>query len=421
MDAFYKQVEEAVREPGNPLLEAEIRKLAERQGPITFAEFMELALYHPEHGYYRSEGEKLGPRGDFCTSPETHPVFGTLIGMQLEQMWTALGAPEEFTVVEVGAGNGSLCSQILRYACSSELHRHLRYVIVEKSAELAQKQREHLNGENLSGLARDELANVTWFEPTESSPLPSNVTGCYISNELLDAFPVHRVTMREGKLREIYVGYDDTYFVDIVGDLSTLALAEYFDSLGIALGEGAKAEVNLAALEWIHRVADSLSAGFVITLDYGFPAEDLFSAKRSEGTLMSYFKHTCGVDPYARVGRQDMTTHVDFTSLISAGRTAGLKFAGLVSQSDFLTNLGLDGCIAALGRSNLSPAVYYDNKFAMRRLVTPDGLGKFKVLVQQKGLVEAELDCFNPCNDRKRELITGKRGLEVPLLMPSTE
>lgn len=413
MEMFSKASGNAAGQPTTLLLEAEIRERIRRQGPITFAEFMELALYHPEHGYYSSQGEKLGPRGDFYTSPETHPVFGVLIGRQLEQMWTALGAPEEFTVVEIGAGSGSLSAQIMQYARFSQLFPRLHYIIVEKSADLARRQRERL-GE----FASSPPGGVVWFEPMPATSLPSNVVGCFISNELLDAFPVHRVTMRAGALREIYVGEADGKLVDVVDELSTPALAEYFDDLGISLSEGARAEVNLAALDWIHQVASSLVAGFVITIDYGLPAEELYSTNLAEGTLMCYFRHTRGADPYIRVGEQDMTTHVDFTSLIRAGRRAGLKFVGLTTQHDFLINLGLEGYLAALERCHLSPAAYYDNKFAMRRLVNPDGLGRFKVLVQQKGLAGIELDCFNPCNDGKRELITGKRVPKVPLLAP---
>lgn len=400
-----------VAEPENRVLEAEICERIRRQGPMTFAAFMDLALYHPEHGYYSAIGEKIGPRGDFCTSPETHPVFGALIARQLEQMWSVLGAPDEFRVVEVGAGNGSLCAQIVRFAPHSEFHRRMRYEIVEKSAELVKRQRQ-----TLSHIAPDLLGKVSWFVPTESAPLPRIENGCFLANELLDAFPVHRVAMREGRLKEIYVGQEDGRLVDVVGELSTPDLARYFALLGIDLAEGIVAEVNLVAVKWIREVANALGAGFAITIDYGFPAEELFTSRRRQGTLMCYYRHTYSADPYARVGQQDMTTHVDFTSLIRAGREVGLGFVGFTTQADFLGNLGLDGFIAALDGLALSPAAFYDNKFAMRRLGNPEALGKFKALVQRKGAIASELDCFNSCNDRKRELITGKEKPEVPLL-----
>lgn len=416
METFQRTDGGMAEEPGNRLLEVEIRERIRRLGRITFAEFMDLALYHPKYGYYSCENKKLGARGDFSTSPETHPVFGFLMGRLIEQMWSSIGKPDEFTVVEMGAGNGTMCSQILSYARSSGFHLNLRYNIVEKSRELTERQRDHLN---TLGLLQE--GNVSWFDPTDGSPLPKNVVGCFVSNELIDAFPVHRVMMSDGQLREIYVAEDDGKLLDAVGELSTPALQEYFEDLGISLADGMKAEVNLAMLDWIRQVAESLDAGFVVTIDYGYSAEEMFSQNRRDGTLLTYFRHTFGTNPYVRVGLQDMTAHVDFTSLMRAGKRAGLEFMGLVSQADFLTSLGLEGAITSLERRNLTPAVYYDNKFAIRRLVSSDGLGKFKVLVQRKGVEWADLDCFNPCNDWKRELIIGRRELEVPLLDLSEE
>ncbi len=405
---------QVVAEQGDLLLESEIlgRIRQSKNKRITFAEFMDLALYHAAHGYYSRVGQKLGPRGDFYTSPEAHPVFGVLVGQQLEQMWQIMGRPERFTVVEMGAGSGAMCYQIWQHALASEFCTSLRYIIVEKSADLASRQREKLRGLPI------QAGRVAWFEPANDSPLPRDVVGCFLSNELVDAFPVHRVTVQSGRLREIFVGEADGKLVEVVGEPSTPDLEAYFGELSIRLDEGCVGEVNLKSLEWLRGVGDALSAGFVVTIDYGFAAEELYSAKRRQGTLMCYYRHTHGQNPYMRVGKQDMTAHVDFTSLIRTGRAVGLKFTGMVSQGEFLTNLGLEAYMAALDEKRVSSAAYYNNRFAMRGLANPDGLGRFKVLVQHKGLIEPALDCFNPCNDRKRKMAVGLDPLKVPLMEP---
>lgn len=373
----------------NPALEAEIKRRIIERGRITFAEFMDLALYHPRHGYYRTARQKIGPRGDFLTSPETHPVFGALVALQLEQMWRILGCPASFSVVEMGGGTGSLSRSVLEYSRKSlpGFYEALEYRIVERREA----------DEDL------EIGSST------------GLIGCFISNELVDAFPVHSVTFVDGQLMEVFVGLSGDTFVEDVGDPSTPELVTYFERLGLWPGNGFRGEVNLEAVRWMERVARALEKGFVLTIDYGFPAEELYSDKRRAGTLMCYYRHTYGQNPYVRVGAQDMTTHVDFTSLIHAGSRCDLRFTGMISQADFLSNLGLEGFANALGKAGLSPAIFYNNKFAMRRLVEAQGLGKFQVLVQHKGIVEPALDCFNPCNDRKRSLIAQRWMPFVPL------
>ena len=419
----------------NPALEAEIGRRIRERGRITFAEFMDLALYHPQHGYYRTNRQKIGPRGDFLTSPETHPVFGALVALQLEQMWRILGNPPVFTVVEMGGGTGALCRSILEYSQKSmpEFYEAVRYVVVERQGRdgeaqegdgqsLFPVQAEHRDKVLYTLEARTEFPLSLWERvgvraaPDASSQNPfveggnpealsTGVVGCFLSNELVDAFPVHAVTFADRQLREVFVGLSGDGFVEETGDPSTSELVAYFHRLGLWPGDGYRAEVNLEALGWMGRVARALDKGFVLTIDYGFPAEELYSDKRRAGTLMCYYRHTYSHNPFTRVGAQDMTTHVDFTSLIHAGLRHGLRFTGLISQADFLSNLGLEAFANALGNAGLAPAVYYDNKFALRRLVEAQGLGRFQVLVQHKGVVEPALDCLNPCNDRKRLLI----------------
>ena len=219
------------------------------------------------------------------------------------------------------------------------------------------------------------------------------IDGCFLSNELVDAFPVHRVVVQGGRLREIYVGERDGGFVDVPGDLSTPEIGEYFRNDGVELGEGQEAEVNLRAREWIGNVGRRLRKGFVLTIDYGCLAEELYAPWRSSGTIMCYHRHRASGDPYERVGEQDITAHVNFSQLIRGGEEAGLAFTGLVPQYRFLIGLGLLGEMeeAAKGMSELEGLKM---RLSLKHLIEPGmGMGEiFKVLVQHKGVDEPRLD-----------------------------
>ncbi|HLA19647.1 MAG TPA: SAM-dependent methyltransferase, partial [Dehalococcoidia bacterium] len=283
------------------------------QGALTFRDFMDAALYHSQHGYYRSRREKMGREGDYLTSPEVSPIFGVLLGRQLREMWQAMGEPRHFDVVEAGAGTGRLCRDILRWAHSHApgFRGALAYTIVEVSDALAERQRETL---------AEEGCDVRW-----SADLPDAVEGCLLSNELLDSFPVHRVSVREGALMEVFVGWDGARFVEELRPPSTPELESYFHRLGLLPGEGCLAEVNLAAPEWMRRAGRALRSGFLLTLDYGYEAHELYAPWRRDGTILCFYRHNAAGDPYARLGRQDITSHVDFTSLRQAGEESGLR------------------------------------------------------------------------------------------------
>ena len=322
----------------NEALKDIIRQRIAEAGAITFREFMALALYHPHHGYYCSSRQKMGRQGDYLTSPEVHPIFGWLVGRQLAQMWDVIGRPQAFTIVEMGAGSGALARDILDWA-----HRHapeffaaLEYRLVEVSDELAARQRRIVQE------ADERLEKASWLPSLEAIP-EASVVGCFLSNELADAFPVHRVTVRGGQLEEVYVDWRDRRFEESLGPPSAPALAEYFQRLGLLPGEDCQAEVNLDALEWMKAVGRALGRGFVMTFDYGYPADQLYAPWRRHGTFLCFYRHNPSTDPYARIGRQDMTSHVDFTSLIQAGQEAGLETLGLTTQAQFLDNLGIGG------------------------------------------------------------------------------
>ncbi len=373
------------------------------RGMIPFPSFMELVLYHPRHGYYASSAERIGPGGDYYTSPHVHPIFGKLISRQLRQMWEILGSPSPFTVVEMGAGKGLLCADILRASRDHwpEFYQSLVYVLAEISPALREKQRSFLS-------SFESETKIEWVSPDillKGKPF----SGCLVSNELIDAFPVHLVRQEDGRLAEIYVAYEDGRFREVPGPPSSPLLEEYLREYGTPLERGQRAEVNLKALEWLEGVSRSLRRGFVLTIDYGYEAAELYHPERRGGTLLCYFRHTTSSDPFQRIGLQDITAHVNFTALIRKGESLGLRKAGYTEQYKFLAALGLLQDLEDLEeRSRPSDPEFLKNKLAMRNFLIPGDMGTlFKVLVQYKGIeVQPELlgfrDPFRPLDDAEK-------------------
>ena len=358
--------------------EAEIcRRIAER-GAITFAEFMDVALYHPAGGYYTS-GERVGASGDFYTSPSTHPAFGALLAVQLFQMWELMGRPAPFTIAEAGAGNGLLCRDIVTAAAGipDGFARSLSYVCLDQRGNSGYER-------GLPGVSR-----------VVASGLPMRgVMGCVLSNELLDAMPVHQVTVEQGRLREVYVALDGKALVTQTGEPSTPLLSQRLAGLGLELAEGQTAEVNLALGDWVEAAAQSLERGFVLTIDYGRPAEDLYSAaERFRGTLTTFQRHLQTDRPLERIGQQDMSAQVDFTTLAGAGDQAGLDLLGYTTQAAFLRNLGLTHLEQRLTAG--SPRQAQASRVGMQELAKQGGVGDFKVLVQGKNVGKPELWGFH--------------------------
>lgn len=377
----------------NPALYQVIREKIQRSlhQRLTFADYMELALYHPEHGYYTSKDSIIGPGGDFITSPHLGHDFGELLAIQFVEMWQRLGRPVPFQLVEMGAGQGLIAADVLGY-----LQQHhpdcwaaLEYWIIEKSEALQAVQRQRLHA--WSGKIRwSALAAIATH----------TITGCWFSNELLDALPVHQVMVSDNGLQEIYVTLPETKtgpFRETLGGLSTPHLAKYFEFVEVDISQypaGYRTEVNLAALDWLTAVADRMARGFIVTIDYGYPASRYYSPARSQGTLQCYYQHSHHDDPYKYVGQQDITAHVDFTALQRQGEWCGLKTVGMTQQAMFLMALGLGDRLSRLSQNPTTVAT--DIQQALRRrdtlhqLINPMGLGNFIVLVQGKGLAEAE-------------------------------
>jgi SAM-dependent MidA family methyltransferase len=362
-------------------------------GRLTFARFMEMALYYPGEGYYTHQAGLIGVRGDFYTAPHLTPVFGQLIAKQIAEFWRNLNSPALFQIVEGGAGQGLLAGDILSYLRQHEpaLWPGLSYTIIEISTPLRLAQQRRLSaipgGEEL-------ISKVNWRDLADFSA--GEVSGVILSNELLDAFPVHLVTVDHAELREIYVRLDPETgeFTETVGPLSTPALAAYFDRLGLDLpgyGEGYRTEVNLGALGWLAQAAHALGQGYLLTIDYGYSADRRYHPLRRAGTLQCYTAHTVHANPYRNLGTQDITTHVDFTSLMLEGQAAGLRNEGLTNQALFLAGLGLAEKLAALSDpTTRPPGMTTKQKLAeyeaLHRLINPNGMGNFGVLIQSKNV-----------------------------------
>jgi SAM-dependent MidA family methyltransferase len=324
--------------------------------------------------------ERIGWSGDFYTSSDVHPILGQALARQAQQLDSLLGHPAPFTVIEMGAGKGLLARDFLQAADqSADFRSRLRYVLVERSPAMRQLQAHHLR----PWAARPGV--VAWVEDLRSLP-PASVVGLLFSNELPDAFPVHRIEMRDGDAREIFVRYADGRFIEELQPVTDAALAAHLAQLNLGLPDGSRAEVNLQALTWMEAVARAIDRGVAITIDYGHTTQDLYNADRSDGTLLCYYSQLTSENPYERVGEQDMTSHVDFSSLAAVGEAHGLHVTGYTNQLSFLMGLGVEDMIGRLEPE--SPEFR-----AAIHLLRPDGMGTtFKVLVQHKGIAKPRLD-----------------------------
>jgi SAM-dependent MidA family methyltransferase len=350
-------------------------------GPISFAEFMRECLYHPVHGYYSRKNARRF--GDYYTSVDVHPIFGRLLARQFSEMWELLGSPRPFVVAESGAGAGRLAGHIVDFSARElpEFYAALEYVAVERSiarrAELTARLADHAAAGHVSSAA----------EIPRAIPV-----GCIFSNELLDAFPAHRVVVENGALREICVGFAGARFTEVLREPSTPALERYFHEQGIALEEGQQAEVCLEACDWSEGAGRALERGFVLTIDYGHEARALYDQHHNRGTLLAYRDHAVTENLLDAPGEQDLTAYVNFTAVDLWGRRAGLIRTGLVTQSQFLVALGSRNEFGDLYDPGQTEVEKLRARLLLKNLIHPEGLGeKFLVLIQDKGIAAPRL------------------------------
>lgn len=375
-----------VQAPSNAALVTALRGEIATAGRITFARYMEQALYHPEHGYYLSREARPGRKGDFLTAPELSSFFGRCLTRQLRQAWELLGQPDPFTVIEYGAGSGRLAHDILAGAHEeiAAFATALRYILHEANPHRRASAQQLLAD---AGFA----AQVTIAAPPGNAERASPVVGAILTNEFVDALPVHRVVRRDGLLQERYVTWDGDWFAEERAVPSTPRLAAALDAGGVTLTEGQSAEVNLAASDWLAAAAQRLARGLVLTIDYGYPTAELYDpVARLEGTFLCYYQHTYNDEPYARVGHQDMTAHVDFGALERVGLAAGLATLGQTLQAHFLHGLGLGDLLVATQTPGRALDAYLADRAAVLALIDPRGMGGFRVLAQGRDFAPRE-------------------------------
>ncbi len=351
---------------------------------MTFERYMGMCLYHPEFGYYTQGRERTGVAGDYFTSPDLHPVFARLVARQAAEMWNAMGCPQPFTWVEMGAGRGLFASDFLSWSAGAlpEFAAALDYVAIEPWPLQRQRIEARLAGMGAKGKAR-MLANLDELAP---------VTGCFFSNELVDAFPVSVVTRTGGRLKEIYVIAEGDGLREKLGPLSDPAVAAYVARYAHQLEEGHRMEVNRQAQAWMRAVAAKLKHGFVLTIDYGDLANRLFTVDRPSGTLLAYRGHTAAEDFFSAPGETDLTAHVNFSALIDAGKAHDLEFAGFTTQERFLLALGEANQFADVYDPAQTELEMLNARLKLKRLISPEGMGNiFKMLVQQRGMPKTEL------------------------------
>ena len=376
---------------GHPKLIQKIIDEISLCGPLTFARFMELALYDEKQGYYmtqpveqdQSSRERIGWDGDFYTAPELSPILAKTLVRQVIDIDAQIGHPRTFTIIEMGGGNGTFAADFLQHcqAIAPDFLNRLRYFLVERSPYLQSLQESRIQ-QAMGSWTESRVTCVTSVEQLDAD----SVMGVMFSNELVDAFPVHRVRFHKQRLQEVFVDYAEGRFMERLGPLSSPKIQEYVHRHGIDLQEGQTSELHLAAEQWMTQVARVLQQGVIITIDYGHTGSDYYGADRSDGTLLCYYQHAVSKNPYTRVGEQDMTAHVNFSALAKAGKECGLLPVGFTTLANWLMGLGVEAMVH--DQDPESPEIQ-----ALSLLLRPHGMGTtFKVFVQQKGIESVSLE-----------------------------
>ncbi|HLI68618.1 MAG TPA: SAM-dependent methyltransferase [Ktedonobacteraceae bacterium] len=352
-----------------------IAERIQREGPLTFAEYMRMALYEPGYGYYVTGPVKMGWEGDYFTSTDVSALFAGCLGHQLEQFWEKLKRPAPFFVLEQGAGRGDLAAGVRAWATDEavDFARALVYLATDISA------------------GQDSL-------------LPADLPRVHVllSNELIDALPVHVVEVREGHLYEVYVDWRGGHLNELLAEPSSPEVAAYLDKARIpwrTFPAGWRAEINLEVSRWLEQAINLLLPhGFILTIDYGEKARQLYTRDRRRGTLLCYYRHSTNEHPLLRPGEQDITAHVDFSALIEKGRALGLRLHKYTTQRQWLHDCGLltalerrrttdfalaDTCRAS-DQGQVALLGWYNLRQRAAILTDPSGMGNFKVLVLRR-------------------------------------
>jgi SAM-dependent MidA family methyltransferase len=360
-------------------IEAEIRA----NGPIRFSRYMELCLYDPELGYYSRDTELFGKAGDFYTSSDVHAVFGRLLARQLHEVWRALGSPERIDLIELGPGRGLFAQDVLDWSEKKfpDFFHALRYVLVERSAALSVRIRTNL----IRHLESEKALLTTGWEP--SLHTGSRVPTIVFANEFFDALPVE-ILSTNGSLR---IDTRDHRFIETWTSASAEEL-EFLDRYSIHPEAGERAEVPLAAQQYMKQIAAAINTGFLLIIDYGYTREEQL-AGRHRGTLKAIRRHSVSGSPYEAPGEQDITADLNFTALAAAAEGYGMQVHPLLTQSQFLLGIGEDNQFADAFEECRLPQERAKVALQLKHLVTPAGMGEsFHVLAGYKGIAKEKVE-----------------------------
>ncbi len=369
---------------GDQALTEFIRRVIRQNGPVTFAWFMEQALYHPEFGYYSSGRCQIGRRGDYFTNVSVGPLFGRVLAAQFAEMWEILGRPDDFTIVEQGAHHGDFARDVLETLRDREpdCFSAVRYSIVEPLPVLRARQEEAL---------REFSGKVSWWESLDKLP---DFCGVHFSNELLDSMPVRLITREgEGEWQERMVAEAGETFQIVPRPITDQKLRARLPPLPSAGTGTYDTEINLAALDWVERVAAKLQRGFILAVDYGFSRTEYFAAERTSGTLQGYAGHRTVSSPLHDIGRADIASHVEWTSVAETAEARGLAIVGFTDQHHFMTGM----------LSLVSPRE--EERRALQTLMHPEFLGtRFQYLALGRNVPSAGLTGFRFARDPRKAL-----------------
>lgn len=381
-------------DPGNPVLIDFVRETIRREGPVSFAWFMEQALYHPALGYYSSGRCAIGRRGDYFTNASVGPLFGRLLAAQFAEMWERLGRPRDFMIVEQGAHHGDFARDVLLATRERfpDFFADLRYRIVEPFPILQERQR--------AGLG-EFPGKVGWENSLETMP---RFCGVHFSNELLDAMPVYLIARDADNAgwQERLVGESGEGFVFVSEPMTNESLRRHLEQIDPQPHPPYESEANLAALQWIESVSQKLARGFILAADYGYSRDRFYAAERTTGTLQAYAGHHPLPSPLHAVGHADITAHVDWTSIAERAEECGLALSGFTDQHHFITGL-LTGVAQTEAGEEAEPSA----RRALQTLLHPELMGtRFQYLALGKEVPAVELSGFRFARDARSSLGT---------------
>jgi len=366
-----------------------------QRGPIPFSRYMELCLYHPELGYYSRNAQQFGKAGDFYTSSDVHAVFGRLLARQFDEMWRALGSPEQIALLELGPGRGLFAQDVLDWSHKKfqDFFRALHYVLVERSVALRGRIKETLGRHIESGKA--ELAALDHLDEASASDTPTIV----FANEFFDALPVE-ILSAKGSLR---IDTRDRCF-QTWAQPSPEEL-EFIDRYSVHPLPDERIEAPLAAQQTMDRIAAKIQRSFILAIDYGYTREEQL-AGRHRGTLKALRQHLVSANPYEAPGEQDITADVNFTALAAAAEKHGMQTQKLITQSQFLMGIGEANQFADAFKECRLPQERAKVALQLKHLVTPAGMGEsFQVLIASKGIQLERVESLSGLNFGRRTTV----------------